>query len=78
MEDPSVVDVILEWSYKPKRPEEMGNNGLLLLADLYSMASINLRGHVRIFGYVRFGMRWVVGLIKRNLIRICCCGSLRR
>jgi hypothetical protein len=58
MDDPSVVDVILEWAYKPKRPEEMCNNGLLLLADLYSMASMNLRKHVINRNKVDLALSW--------------------
>lgn len=53
-----MVDVILEWAYKPKRPEEMCNNGLLLLADLYSMASMNLRKHVINRNKVDLALSW--------------------
>jgi hypothetical protein len=46
MDHPAIVDVVIEWAYNQPRPEESCNNGLLLLADLYCMASNNLKKHM--------------------------------
>lgn len=45
MEESTIIDVVLEWSYKP-RPEEQCNNGLLLLSDLYFVSNSACRKRI--------------------------------
>jgi hypothetical protein len=46
MDHPAIVDILLEWTYNQKPSEELSNSGMLLLADLYSLASSNLKKHM--------------------------------